>query len=386
MKKSRNRTPGEYLKAMTILFIVSLLFIQVKSYGKENVWVRPLQIKFNYETGNSNDALKIKSGFNTDVMIPEWKYNGGNVISGKFAYIKEQVNRKVQVSFDSNCSSVHLLLKLTTTSGMGIGNVCNYFISNYIVNATTPNFITLNLEGNVPNSVGIPSFTWKWEINAIPTDIAIYCAATTSTNTSHTYYTLLSTPQAPMTEPWTSVLDYACNWATNQLTATNVAQKVTEGIYYMGDTDGDIDYDWPNGRCIYSSGTDNRVFDLTKFLIDINSSNSVIVNCSDVGNLFNIFCASVGLISYSKRIWRSTSPYYFLTNSIDPIGTPRWNTATWGYHQYGWYNSSVDDPCLRVNYNSPILSSNMSQGTYDSYLISSGYGYNGTDTGVTSVQ
>ena len=58
----------------------------------------------------------------------------------------------------------------------------------------------------------------------------------------HTIYVLLGTPQAPMTEPWTEVLDYSCDWADGKSSSDDVATEVAEGIYYMGDQDGDIDY------------------------------------------------------------------------------------------------------------------------------------------------
>jgi hypothetical protein len=196
----------------------------------------------------------------------------------------------------------------------------------------------------------------------------------------HEYYTLLDEPQSPMTVPWTDVLDYACDWASGQTGSSGVATAVTQGIYYIGDTDGDIDYDPASHYC-----DDYRIFRLTSFLSDIKSSSSVQVNCSDVGNLFNIFSAALGLSSQSKRIMKTNSPYYFLTNSIDPIGSPDWNTTSWWYHQYGWFVSKVDDACLRVNQESPLLPSNMTQGTYNGYLLASGYGYNQTDTGVASV-
>ena len=137
-------------------------------------------------------------------------------------------------------------------------------------------------------------------------------------------------------------------------------------IYYnLGDQDGDIDYDWPYGRCMYSKGSGNRTFELTNFLSDLKSTSSVLVNCSDCGNLVNIFTAAVGVSSQSKRIG---NPAGFDTKSINPIGTPGWAATSWGYHQYGWISSKVFDGCIEVNHNSPILPTNMSQNIYDNHL------------------
>jgi len=204
---------------------------------------------------------------------------------------------------------MNFLVKATVITGEGTGEVCEGFISECDLDENR--WITLDLTGSLPGSVGIRTFEWKWEATALPIN-SPYCPIVCEPRTTtHTYYTLIAAPQAPMAEPWTDVLDYACSWAANQSTEAYVAQKVTEGIYYMEDEDGDIDYDWPLGRNIYSSGTGNRVFDLTSFLRDIQSSGSVIVNCSDVGNLFNIFSAVLGLSSYSKRIIKNVPPYYF---------------------------------------------------------------------------
>lgn len=307
----------EHYRRITLLFIISFLLINVKSFGKESVWVRPYEIKFNYEAGSNNDAITIKNGNNTYVPVPEWKYNGGNAISEKIAYIEGQVGRGIMVSFDSNCTtSMHLLIKLTTVSGTSIGNKCNYFITNY----TPRSFVPIYLEGSVPDKVGKRDFTWKWEIYAIPNDIVTYCAAASPPiNTSHTYYTLLSAPVAPMAEPWISVLDKACTWAADQLTGTTIANKITEGIYYMGDMDGDIDYDWPNGANKFSTGNDHRHFKLTTFLESIATKTDVLVNCSDVANLFSIFSSSVGLNSVTERLIKNIDPYAFNTNPINPI-------------------------------------------------------------------
>ena len=172
------------------------------------------------------------------------------------------------------------------------------------------------------------------------------------------------------------VLENACVWASGKTSSDSVATEVTEGIYYMGDTDGDIDYDPESSS--YSSGAGNRTFNLTGFLGDMGSSSSVTVMCSDVGNLFNIYSAAVGCASKSKRIW-NVDPPGFETNEIDPIGTPVWGIELWAMHHYGWLGGDVYDACIRVNKDSPILPSNMPQGIYDGYLLGEGQYYTGWD-------
>lgn len=372
-----------------ISFILACIVSMAFSPEEAKSWDPPLEIdvvaiQFNFEAGNTDDALYIIKNSSENIDCPEWYPSLSR--NNPFAYIKSQTNRHFYVTFEHNQGQGEICSMRVYTTGSGYypGLVANSaYVSFPSCGDNTS--VELTMTGSVSNSVQSWGFHLNWYVTMINglTQSPYYSMGTTG---EHDYYILLATPQSPMGEPWTDVLDYSCVWAANQSTASNVAHVITEGIYYMGDTDGDIDYDWPLRRCIYSLGRDNRIFKLSDFLSDINTLDTVTVNCSDVGNLFNIFSAAVGLSSYSKRIWKSTSPYIFLTELVDPIGSPEWATATWGYHQYGWYNSSVDDPCLRVDYDSPILPSNMEQGMYAIYLISPGYSYNGSDIGTASLQ
>jgi hypothetical protein len=367
-----------HLRTTTIL--ISFLFT-VNSFSVDYITAWPYEIEFNYEAGYTNDALLIKVDDDTDITTPEWKYSPSR--NEKIAYIKGQTDRKIKVKFDSNRDSMHLLINVTVKTGTGIGVICNQFIQDY----EKKEFVTLTLDGNIPSTVGKNTFTWEWEIYAISKE-SNYCSSYGSTNveSTHTYYVLYGNPQAPMAVPWTDVLDYSCDWASGESTAANITQEVTEGIFLIGDTDGDIDYDYPYGYRQYSSSTGYRTFDLTSFLSDIDSESDVTVNCSDVANLFNIFVASLGLSGQSKRLIKDNSPYYFYTNSINPIGTPGWENFSWGYHHVGWYNNLVDDPCIKVNFNNPLLPYNMSQSTYDDYLLYTDEYYDSTDTGTTSLK
>ena len=164
-----------------------------------------------------------------------------------------------------------------------------------------------------------------------------------------------------MDEPWIDVLDYACSWASGQTSSTIIVQNITEGIYYMEDTDGDIDYTYSSNYC-----SDYDELFLDNFLSDVNSKNNVYVNCTDCGNLVNIFTAAIGYPAHNKRIWLG-----IFTNEIDPIGSSfGWGTVSWSYHQYGWINDLVDDASLRLDrYGNPRVPTNMSQGTFNTLLI-----------------
>jgi hypothetical protein len=364
-------------KGLLVLFVTDFAFTGVLKAQTPFIW--PVEISFNYdENSTTYDAVTIKKNADNSIIAPEY-LEGSKYES--CAYIIGQSNRKIKVKFDSNNSTMNYLVKSTVISGNGPGNVCEIFVASCDLDSKV---FTIDLQGTVPGYVGKHEFTWEWEATALPT-VSPFCPITCAPAiTEHTYYTLLASPKPPMDVPWTDVLDYACVWADGEQSESGSAQKITEGIYSIEDLNGDIDYDWPYGACMYSTGPYNRYFALKSFLSDIASSTSVKVNCSDAGNLFSIFASVIGLAAYNKVIWRSTSPYYFDVNKIDPIGSPGWKTTQWGYHQFGWYNNYVDDACLRVNNNNPIIPSNMNQSTYDNYLIGY-YNYDQSQIGTTSV-
>ena len=321
----------QWIKIKTLIILFLSFFCVQYSFSTDDIGVWPYEIKFDYETGHSNDAINIRKDVNDDVSVPEW-INWAQ--RSGFAYIKGQSNRKIQVRFNSNCDSMHLLINFNVVSGTGFGEICNFFVANYY----KLDWITLTLEGSVPNSVDIRNFTWEWEIYAISNDPA-YCSDMSDYNTYHSYYTLLATPQAPMAEPWTDVLDYACDWASGQSTDAGVLSSLTSGLYNSG-----LDYDgfqshyklnppWPN--------TTKTIFDLTDFLDDWNKA-----DCQDCGMFLSIISSSLGAsLTQSRRISGS-----FYTNLIDPLGsTYSWVQVSWVFHHVGWFNN-VYDPSIRLDY------------------------------------
>lgn len=139
----------------------------------------------------------------------------------------------------------------------------------------------------------------------------------------------------------------------------------------MGDLDGDIDYDWPDGILQYTANSSPyNEFDLSSFLTDLSNSSNVEVNCSDMANLVAIYTASVGCETGTKIIDGSDSTNYIDLTGDDPAG---WVIASWpGYHQYGWLSDRVYDAVLQVNQGSPIIPAYMTQYNYNTYL---GYSY-----------
>jgi len=127
---------------------------------------------------------------------------------------------------------------------------------------------------------------------------------------THTYYTVITTPQNPMSEPWTEVLDYSCDWASGQSTASSATNEITEGLYDSG-----IDY---TGSWQYGSIDSN--FELTDFLADISSYNCH-SNCADMARAVVTFSNAIGCNLTCSSYGRSPGDYIGeFDNCIDLIG------------------------------------------------------------------
>jgi hypothetical protein len=214
-----NNDKSLMISRMPMLMLAILCFSHQIAFGSTNITVRPYEIKFDYESGSSNDAVTLKDEYGVLLTKPEWKYSPSR--ENKIAYIKNQTNRKIKVKFDSNCDDMHLIINLSVSSGTGIGTLCNHVIMNY----EDMQEVSLTLDGTIPGTVDERDFTWKWEIYAI-TNESGYCSATSTNYTDHSFYTLLATPKSPETEPRTHILGYACEWASGNSNEISVCEDI----------------------------------------------------------------------------------------------------------------------------------------------------------------
>jgi hypothetical protein len=343
MKKKNNKSINRRLHQKLIKILITLLlsfyFYTQFSFSTDYITVWPYEIKFDYEDGYTNDAVNIRKDFDEDIPIPEWKYNGGQEISEKFAYIKGQSNRKIQVRFNSNCESMHLLINLNVISGNGFGEICNFFVVNY----EKLEWITLTLNGTIPNSIGIREFVWEWEIYAIPND-PDYCSAMSNNETDHGYYTLLVAPQDPMSEPCSCVLDYACDWASGQTTSSTIISFLTNSLYNSG-----VVYD---GGTHYTKNSYTNL-DLTLLLSHLPNPDEMEMDCRDFSNFLTVLTNALGAIGECNRIYMHCDYNYLF-----PAGWPsKAYPDYWNYHQVGWYNSKVADAATKIDNDSDPTSS-----------------------------
>ncbi len=337
MKQNIKSTHGKktVIRNKAFLVFFALCLTTNLLFATTNVWVRPYEIKFNYEAGQNNDALTIKKADGSAATIPEWKYS---IRSDKFAYIKSQNSRKIQVRFDSNCSTtMHLVINLNVTSGTGIGEVCNLFVANY----TKLSWITITLDGTIPGTVDNRTFTWQWEVYALPVDIANYCAAEYNYSTSHTYYTLLDVPEPPQAEPRIDILDYACDWAAGSSTEYDACAN------------------------ILSNG--------------FNQHYTYTYNCHRLSSNFVHLVSSLGITAYMHQ-WAVSEGLGYgdmvrqITNVFDWVGPTHGSKSfTWAGHQWAEAASYQWDPSANNSVEG-------NWGAYEDYLISQYDRWIGTGT------
>jgi len=227
---------------------------------------------------------------------------------------KGQSSRRVQVKF--YCNEVgNYQIHANVLDGTGFGNLPQTWV--YFDATHYSSYITFTANSSVPGSVGIRNFRWNWyvTINDDPESKQTRSTQTLWIETTgyHTYYTLLATPQNPMSPPWTDVLDYSCDWASGQTYIESAANQITSSLYASG-----FNYETSQGAPGYGDCT---IFYLTDFNSDIGSSNAV--NCLDMAKAVVTYSNAIGcnlnLTTYGRTASGENWINYPL-NCIDPIG------------------------------------------------------------------
>ena len=144
-----------------------------------------------------------------------------------------------------------------------------------------------------------------------------------------TFYTVLATPTAPMTQPWTRVLDYACAWASGKSDATNATIALCNGFYNNS-------YYNPTNHAWYTSDSP-EIFHLDGFLRETAGPSSAPSGlqgqCNDFADFLVCLSRSVG----AKPIQSQKSDGGFYYSHVIYAGTTTAHTpmpAYFYYHQW----------------------------------------------------
>lgn len=282
----------------------------------------------------SSVSLDIRKDADENIPLPEFIAGERNE---PFAYIKSQQDRKIKVKFSSeDATTMTLIVDIRCITGVGPGeavykNLGQVNISNYIE-------ITLS-DADVPNTIGKRTYTWEWKVYAIP--VGSGCSYMSTFTTQHTYYTLLATPQAPMSEPWTDVLDYACVWASGATSAPIVISSLTADLYESG-----IEY-----TAVNEYTNQYNELDLTDLLTDIQNLSAMAMNCADFSNFLHVLSNALGLNSEYAIIDNEINRllYGFDIKHVLPADWINPRTNGFSFHQVVWYDNAVADASLKVD-------------------------------------
>lgn len=323
--------------------LIMLICFTVLAFSVEQVksWEPPLEVDvvsmgFNYEAGYSNDALLIVKNASTGITLPEWYPASSR--NNPCAYIKGQSNRRIATSFYHNqqpgdICSLHIR---TTAAGYPPGTIAETQVNFPSCGVSASATLTMT-DGIVTTYVHKFGFNYHWYINKVNGETLgtpIYMGVTGP----HWYYILLAAPQAPMSVPWSDVLEYACAWAAGRSSESDALSKITEGAYNnLGITH---DYD----------GTQTHAPGQTVYLTNL--LNDDIVDCRDMSAVVQVFTRAIG--GTSTQVRRINGGFYY--KQILPIGysDDDWVVGYWNFHQVGW-KSNVYDACLKLNQSSPRI-------------------------------
>ncbi len=310
-----------------ILFMYFLIFENI--LAEDYSWSYPLdvdihQITFNHSSPNGSVGLE-------DVSIPEY-YPTSN-LNKPAAYIVNQNNRKIKAVFIINNGSGvdNLLIGGDVSSGTGFGD----FDYEWVVNNDPYGYNYFTAGGSVPSTVGIRTFQISWQIIAVNDELIINDFGPISIGTSgtHTYYTLLSTPQSPMEEPWTDVLEFSCDWASGTNNYISAIDNIAEELYSCG-----VTYD-PNSHYTYP---DYSTFNLTSLCNALSNPVGVYMDCRDFANFSQVLINSLG--GNCEYIIITSSDERFKHNYLLPAGYSSYgyNNEEWSFHQVGLISGVVD--------------------------------------------
>jgi hypothetical protein len=219
---------------------------------------------------------------------------------------------------------------------------------------------------------------WRWQYRLKPTQ-----PWTAFVDTEHTIYTVLQTPSSPweqhpypdMQNPWTDILDFACDWAAFRKDPDEAATAITRWINEGGTLKGSkLQYDTSSGSSQYTLIVKVQKvptvkyevkFEATKFVqyLRTGASSGSYVNCADCAAIVTTFSNILGCDLMSaymcpiKDIGKSTG---FGLNDIQAIGSNAWTSPFGGkfrYHEVAWkgvggHNDPLYDACLKVDVDS----------------------------------
>jgi hypothetical protein len=210
---------------------------------------------------------------------------------------------------------------------------------------------------SVPTSIGKHSFYWDWKYKKTSSGSALGMGITGE----HLLYTVHSTPQAPMQEPWSEVLEYATDWASGETSAAGVSGKIVNGIYNSG-----VEYSGAQ----HHTHPGKKTFHLNQLFTELRTTGlQVKMDCRDCANFFHCLTNALGF-NYQYMVIKDNTSSGFFYKSMWPMGHTSCNAAYWNYHQVGWCGSMVADGSTKLDCPPPLVTAkcDLTAAAYFGYL------------------
>lgn len=306
-------------------------------------------IKFNYDpTFSLTGAFNIRRNETQTVPIPEWEPDvGSDFKASPVAYSIFNLPSVMTLQASFRCEGGPGTPVMVKAVAMSSGHVLGDVQQESIPGNGSSGFIPLKLpDGRTMVSqagIGFHDIEWSWRFSRDGENWTHF------QTTHHRVYTVLARPTEPwrpsadnsnIHQPWTEVLDHACQWAA--------------GVKGLPDTAGDeaarrvSDYVNGLGKTLLMHGSDpayaHATFDCTAFLELLETGRGKqIVNCEDCATIVSTFANILG-----ASLWQSSMgpPLGFRTNHVIQIGDTHWNPTPFVQHTVAWKGACREQDLL----------------------------------------
>ena len=307
-------------------------------------------IKFNYDPDLKTGAFNIRHNETTPVTIPEWPpKQGSDFKSSPAAYsiIGAPKDLTIQASFNAK-GGLQGPVKVKAVA-ISADKILGDVELVEIPPSGSSGFIRLNLPNARVSSaaIGFHDITWSWQFSTPSVSWSEF------QRTNHRIYTVLARPPEPweptardasnVHQPWTEVLDLACQWAAGvsgdrDPAATRIAEEFFRQVSRVATYK-------KAGSYAFSK------FKLTKFLRLLANDNGVshTVNCDDCATTVSTFANVVGCELSQSSFGKS-----FTTHDVLLVGAQQPQVKGFRYHSVAWKGcctatDDVFDGCLQVD-------------------------------------
>jgi len=317
---------------------------------------------FNHSPSNSSTcAINIRKNYTTQVDVPEWVQSETDPAQSPAAYALAAIaGNTVTVKARFVISTRDpVQMQIQALDGGVLGAIAPVTI-NFKNGVSDPEWVTLPLSAQTLAAAGVArqDVTWTWQYRPMGGG-----AWTGLQTTRHRIYTVLAAPSAPWQQsgfpaspqnPWTDVLDHACQWASGSTTPDAAAAAVTRTV----NQSLNLTYDMSRGASAYTEGntTISRwVFLATPFLNFLKGAPSPgrIINCTDCATIVSTFANAVGCDLTQSCMERGFALNQIIAIGYNAFGYPGFGPA-FSYHEVAWtgglsYADPLYDACLQVD-------------------------------------